>query len=352
MTKDALRRYHAFWNHEETDRPILHITVPKYEGTEGWDALLPKSMEDEWEDVGARYSRFRYQIEHSLYFAEAFPSDRAFLGSVCLAAMMGCDYKFVPQTVWFGLQDKIIKNWRDFDSITLDRKSPLFLLARDIYEAFGKNQNGQYRMGMTDLGGNLDILCPLRGTQELLFDLIEDPDEVTKAIEKTDRFFEEAFDYFYQIITSHGQKGMSSWMGIWCDNRYFPLQSDFAAMISPDQFDKFVIPSLKRACDYLDNSMFHLDGPSMLFHIDHLLALERLDGIQWTPGDGNPPLWDEKWFDLYSKVQAANKNLALLYISGADNVLRLCEALPPRGLFIHAILDTEEEALEVIGKLK
>ena len=352
MTGEILNRYHSFWNYEKTNRPILHITVPQYINTEGWDEIKPKSLEDEWENVEARYSLFRYQIEHSSYFAEGFPTERAFMGSVCLAGMIGCDYQYMPQTVWFGLKDPIIKDWSDFESISINKKSPMFQLVENIYNKFGKYLDGKYHLGMTDLGGNLDILCPLRGTEELLLDLIYNPDDVIKAVEKTDQLFEEAYDHFYSIITAHGQHGMSSWMGIWCDDRYFPLQCDFAAMISPDHFHRFVMPSLTRACNYLDNSMFHLDGPAMIPHVDHLLSIERLNGIQWTPGDGQPPIWDDKWFGLYNKIQSANKNLALLYINGAENVLKLCDVLSPRGLIIHAILDTEEEAREIIRRLE
>ena len=142
MTKDMLRRYYAFWNHEEIDRPILHITVPKYHGTNGWDAIKPKSMEDEWENVEARYKLFRYQIEHSSYFAEGFPTERAFLGSVSIAGMLGCDYQYAPGTVWFGLQEPIIKNWQDFDSIILDKKSPMFLLTSTAVTLYPASRKG------------------------------------------------------------------------------------------------------------------------------------------------------------------------------------------------------------------
>jgi len=350
MTKEMLKRYNDFWIREETDRPVLHLTVPQYGNTEDWEAIRPKSMEEEWEDVEARYRLFRYQTKHSRYFGEAFPTERAFLGSVCIAAMLGCDYQWMPHTVWFGVKDYMIKDWRDFDSITLERQSPMFLLARDIFETFGKNMDGSYRLGMTDLGGNLDTLDPLRGTENLLMDLMENADEVIKAIETCDRLFEEAFNFFHQIMVSYGQQGMSSWQGIWCDKRYFPLQSDFSAMISPDDFEKFVVPSLKRACNFLDHSIFHLDGPALIPHVDHLLALDRLDAIQWVPGGGNAPVWDDRWFPLYEKIQASGKGLALLDVNDAQKILYLCNNLSPKGLFIHANLESEQEAAEVLAK--
>ena len=347
MTKDSLGRYQTFWKREEADRPLLHITVPQYHTKADWDALLPKSMEEEWEDVEARYRLARFQMEHSRYYGDAFPTERAFLGSVCMSAMLGCDHQWMPHTVWFGVQEQLIKSWRDFDSLSLDKNSRIFQIARDMFETFGRGLDGSYRLGMTDLGGNLDTLDPLRGTENLLMDLFDQPNEVMKAIEACDRFFEEAFTYFYKIITAHGQHGLSSWMGIWCDKPYFPLQSDFSAMISPDDFKKFVIPSLRRATQFLDHSIFHLDGPAMIKHVDHLLALEELDGIQWTPGDGDAAIWDEKWFPLYEKIQVAGKNLVLLDVNNAEQILYLCDKLSWRGLFISARLETEEECMKL-----
>ena len=349
MTKDVLKRYQDFWNREEMNRPVLHITVPQYLDTMEWESIQPKSMEEEWEDIEARYRVFKYKMDNSLYFGEGFPTERAFFGSVCLAAMLGSDYRYAPYTVWFGLQEPIIKDWRDFESATINRNSTLFSLIQKIYETFGKRLDGQYRLGMTDLGGNFDILAPLRGTENLLLDLMDQPDELFWVIEKTDKLFEEAFEFYYQIFLSHGQQGMSSWQGIWCDKRYFPLQCDFAAMISPDDFAKFVIPSLKRAAAFLDHSIFHLDGPAMIPHLEHLLALEDLDGIQWVPGDGNPPAWDEKWFPLYDKIQTAGKNLVLLDVNHADHILNLCNNFSSRGMFISANLEDEEDAIKVLG---
>ncbi|MDR2568983.1 MAG: hypothetical protein LBD23_01630 [Oscillospiraceae bacterium] len=39
-------------------------------------------------------------------------------------------------------------------------------------------------------------------------------------------------------------------------------------------------------------------------------------------------------------------------INNADNIVRLSEELSPQGLFISANLDTKEEALELMKKMK
>ena len=52
-----------------------------------------------------------------------------------------------------------------------------------------------------------------------------------------------------------------------------------------------------------------------------LLSLGQLRGIQWIPGDGQPP--PEKWLELLKKIRDAGK-LCQLYVSpqGAQTIIR------------------------------
>jgi 5-methyltetrahydrofolate--homocysteine methyltransferase len=119
-------------------------------------------------------------------------------------------------------------------------------------------------------------------------------------------------------------------------------------MISPDDFKRFVMPSLERICGFLDHSIYHWDGPGQIVHLEHLLSLPRLDGFQWVPGDGSEPVWDEKWFPLYEKVQAAGKVLVLHDLRSAENVMKICENFSPKGLWMSVTLGSEEEAKELL----
>ncbi len=43
----------------------------------------------------------------------------------------------------------------------------------------------------------------------------------------------------------------------------------------------------------------------MLPHLDSLLEIEELDGIQWVPGAGQP--WCQHWPEVYKKIRDAGK---------------------------------------------
>jgi hypothetical protein len=99
------------------------------------------------------------------------------------------------------------------------------------------------------------------------------------------------------------------------------FQSDFAYMISPKMFEKFVLPDLTRLCSAVDHGFYHLDGKGQIPHLNMLLGMERLRGIQWIPGDGQPP--PEDWPEVLGRIRSAGK-LCQLYVTpdGARKIIR------------------------------
>jgi 5-methyltetrahydrofolate--homocysteine methyltransferase len=175
-------------------------------------------------------------------------------------------------------------------------------------------------VGHTDLGGNLDILASLLTTEQLLFALCDHPREVARLAGCLTRLWLRYYDALYALVEPAG-RGTTPWAAIWSPARCYMLQSDFAYMISPRMFERFVLPDLAACCGRLDHAFYHLDGVGQLPHLDHLLALKRLRGIQWIPGDGQPP--PEGWLSVLQRIRDAGK-LCQLYVSpeGARTIAR------------------------------
>jgi hypothetical protein len=96
------------------------------------------------------------------------------------------------------------------------------------------------------------------------------------------------------------------------------LQCDFCYMISPAMFERFVLPELVACCNKLDYSFYHLDGPGALNHLDLLLDIPKLHGIQWIPGAGKPSATN--WPDLLDKIRAKGKLIQI--VSSTDEALK------------------------------
>jgi 5-methyltetrahydrofolate--homocysteine methyltransferase len=119
------------------------------------------------------------------------------------------------------------------------------------------------------------------------------------------------------------------------------LQSDFSYMISPAMFERFVLPDLMECCEALDHPFYHLDGKGEIPHLDHLLSIQRLKGIQWVPGDGQPP--PDCWLPLLQRIRTGGK-LCQVSVS-PQGALRIVRELGGRG-FLFWIADWGAEFQE------
>jgi 5-methyltetrahydrofolate--homocysteine methyltransferase len=346
MDSEIKKRYNAFWAHDYDERAVLYIDVP----TQASYMKPPEDATERYENISHRIEAFKRYMRNTQYFAEGFPYIMAYFGPGVMAAMLGSDYTYSHDTVWFG-KKPLVQDWRDMDSVRLSPENRMYKMILDMNRRLCRESNGSFTVSMTDLGGNLDILASLRGTEQLLMDLVEAPEELEKALVKIDGFWETAYSHFHTAAESPAH-GTATWMSIWCPGTWYPLQCDFSAMISPDHFERFVMPSLTRAANFLDHCIYHLDGQGELPHLDMLLSMDRLDGIQWVPGSGKPRDADDCWFPIYEKIQSRGKCLVLTEENSVADALYLLKHLSHKGLFIRCTLNSAEEAEEVVRKAK
>jgi 5-methyltetrahydrofolate--homocysteine methyltransferase len=242
------------------------------------------------------------------------------------------------------------KDWDIVFQLTFLENGFWWNYSRERFQiAGGKNQDN-FIIGMTDIGGVSDILASLRGTHNLLTDLMMEPDKVHIMQKK---ILEDWFRVYFEldrIIRNH-QEGKSAWMGIWCPEDWYPLQCDFSAMISPVMFREFVLPHLKQQTEKLPYSIYHLDGPGQIPHLDLLLTLDRLTGIQWVPGSGAPDYDSETWDPLYRKILDSGKRLVL---SGVPfhKIETILKRIGTRNILITSYCAYKQDADRLIKKYK
>ena len=93
----------------------------------------------------------------------------------------------------------------------------------------------------------------------------------------------EANEWMYELLLENGHGESGSFFTLMAEGRMEAVQCDFAVMLSPAQFEEFVMPSLRRLTEYMDFSMYHLDGVCQMRFLDQLRSLPKLTGIQWNP---------------------------------------------------------------------
>ena len=306
----------AWWD-GKLDRPLIHVTLTGRPPGQPEPPIPSRpfiSFYDESVSTEAIIARWDYVLSCYRFLGDAFPAVWPNFGAGVLAAFMGATLKSdIPAgTVWFQPeQEQEIGDIR----FHYDPENPWFQRISDIYRAGLKHWQGQVQMGMTDLGGNLDILSSFRPSEKLLLDLYDHPDEVKRL---TSEAHEAWWSYFNEFNTmlQPVNLGYSAWDGMLSETPFYMLQCDFAYMISPAMFDEFVKPELQASCQRLDHAFYHLDGPGQLPHLDSLLSISELKGIQWIPGAGQPDM--AHWPQVYRKIRKAGK---LIQIFGSFKTL-------------------------------
>jgi hypothetical protein len=301
---DRIKRDYGAWWAGDLGRPLFNIglggidpgrpepDVPDYPFASFYDLDLPPS---------AIIDRWDYNLSHTKYVADGFPSAWPNFGAGVVSAFLGAIVENKADTTWYHPPKRL-----DIADIEFGYDPENKWLGRigDIMRAAGERWDGVVQLAMTDLGGNLDILSAFRPGEELLLDLYDHPDEVKRLLWSASDLWWRYFNELDEILRP-SNPGYTAWTAIYSDAPYYMLQCDFCYMISPEMFDEFVKPELAHMCRKLTNPFYHLDGPGQLPHLDSLLQIEELKGVQWVPGTGSPEI--DKWPEVYRKISDAGK---------------------------------------------
>lgn len=226
------------------------------------------------------------------------------------AAFMGCTPVGTNHTVWFQppREDIPIRELH----FEYDPDNPYLRRVLNVYEAAMEKWHGSVVVGMVDMGGVLDILSSFRGAENLLMDLYDEPDEVLRCVREIQELWFRYYDLINSMMAPEAE-GYSHWFNLYGEKPGYILQSDFSYMIGPDMFDTFTAPELASSAERMTNAVYHMDGIGQIPHLDSLLAIDGIKGIQWVPGDGEPST--RNWDELLAKILASGKKL----ISWAQN---------------------------------
>lgn len=345
--KKVLLEYEKFWERTNVARPIINLSYPK-EGRTPYRA--PVSLQEQWLDEEYIYNSFKHGVSTSGYLAEGIPMLFTNLGPGCLAACIGGDYELSNTTIWFENQP-FVTDWEQAPEVKLNEQSEMWQHLLRLQSRFAKDP--EIAFSITDIGGVLDVVAALRGTESLLYDLYDYPDEIKAFIKEVTKEWFKVFDQQVKTLRD-ADLPYNTWMNIPSSLPWYPLQCDFSYMLSPSHFEEFVLPHITEQVNYMDRSIYHLDGVGELPHLDMLLDIPKLTGIQWVPGAGNAPMFDKTWYETYKKIQNKKKNLVLQIgkvEQNMDQLERLVKTLDPTGLYLQLYASSEAVAEDIVEKI-
>ncbi len=252
--------------------------------------------------------RVLWELSRYEFYGDAYPVvDMAWFGAGAMAAFLGSNYGCASGTIWFSPKEKYsIENF----NFEYDPDNKYFVRLKAVYAALIDRLEGKACIGMTDLGGIMDVLGSFFHGEDLLLALYDQPEHVSRLVKQLDALWKRYFDEITGILGS-GNNGFTSWCTLYSPKPAYITQCDFSYMISPNMFGQFVMPSMEAHCAHLDNVAYHMDGHGQLPHLQQLLSLDKLRSIQWVAGDGKPS--NDYYVDLYKQILDAGKVIQLTW---------------------------------------
>lgn len=309
------QRFEGWWNHEDIGRPLMHIIAKKPD--DGTSAPVPRDLTAKYADPDYLTAAYRWQLEHTVLLADSFPNTSCLLGPGSMALYLGSEPIFSEDTVWYS---ETIDDAADFANLAYDPQNKWWVRHQEILRRMTELAAGDYLVGIPDIIENADILSSLRGPQELCYDMIDCPEDVEAGIHKIDELYFKYYDVFRSIVAEKEDTVCYTAFDILGPDRVAKVQCDYSALISPQMYRDLIVPSLRKQCRNLTHSMYHLDGPDAIKHVDALMTIDELKALQWTCGAGQPDGASERWFPIYDKVREAGKSLWIqLYDGGPED---------------------------------
>ena len=349
--EETKRHFIDWWNHEGlvigtwgsplVDHPRQDVPKP-----EPAASVLDSYINADWR---ARASR--YNISQRSFAGDTLPTAFTDLGPGVLSTFLGSEPEFAPNTVWYAPVFQDVEEPEKLPPLRFDPENRWWKATENMLRKARELAGNDYLVGCPDLIENVDTLASLRDTQTLLMDFVERPDWVKQKVREINQVWFEAYNRIYDIIKLSDDSSVCWAFYIWGPGKTSKVQCDLGAMISPEMFGEFVVPSLTEQIEWLDHSMFHLDGTQCICHLDQLLAIEKLDAIEWTPQAGIEAGGSPRWYDLYRRILAAGKSLQVTDIY-PEEVVPLLDAIGGKGVYIMAHFKNEREIEEMMGKVE
>jgi len=350
-----------YWQHKNTGRPLMCVVTRKpeiedlatdktveggYLGVicQGKYYNMPpelqwKDMEDKYQNAERIVARYKQFCENHFFLAESFPNLNIDFGPGSLASYLGSEIGFKEDTVWFLPCYQDAEDWEEIPEIKFDPENKWYRKHIELARKCQELANGDFYVDIPDLMENIDVLASLRETQNLLCDMMVDPETVKARVDQVTKAYYQAMDSFYDAVKDENGASAYTVFQVWGPGKTIKLQCDTGAMISPEMFRENVLDSLKEQAEQADSVLYHLDGPDNIRHLDAILEVEGIDAIQWTSGDAGPDGTLPDWDVIYDKARTAGKTLWVKVYSGEfedwiTNVDRIVQKYGSHSLFL------------------
>jgi hypothetical protein len=341
----------AWWNNEETDRPVIfnavHNPAPKCKVNGIYPSGLEEAVRFET-NFDIQINNAKLSLENSLFLAESAPhvmsSYGSLLGLLCVQAGGKLGYSPINYAAWLLREDNLYDRPLPELSLPCPQLDFLTEIIKRYHQAFGYD----VVLGANPMIDPLTTLSMMRGVDDLCIDMIENPELVERWVNRLGEFHRQAVEGFRAARAAFGRREDFNWTSAWAPGDMDAVQCDFSTMLSPEMFRRFALPEAERETAFYDYSMWHLDGSDEFKHLDDICAIPGLNAIQYVDEKGRNPM---QFTDVWKKILKNKKSI--IFNCHKNYILPLTKELGRKGLaFTAGGLGSEKDMESLLNELK
>ena len=222
---------------------------------------------------------------------------------------------------------------------TFDPTSPWAVKSAKFFQVLAADARGRWPLATTRMRGISDLLAALYGNNELIFAMIDKPDEVEAvAMKLADFWLAWARFQLEWIPPFHGGIG-AFYYYMWAPPGTVWHQEDTVALLNPDLYERFIAPHDRRIVHALKGCIMHQHPTGYMAYKTYLdMGFTALECHIDKGGASAEELYD---------VHCAILERSPLLIWGAltnDDLDWIFSRLPSRGLAVQAVVASPGEA--------
>ena len=198
-----LDRYRSFWCREETDRPLTGFTftgwfpLGEFSACKAWSSskyLTPEMIAPEaFMDDYLRLLREGETVDDDV-FRGTCPMQVAV---PFLPGMLGCPMRILPDNV---LGEELHLSWDEALRVRLDHQDPWFRKYMEFAQALVGKSQGRFPVSHAPDLGPTDLHAVLRGHNESILDLVDEPEKSAELLWRLGGIFREFTEELWKRV--------------------------------------------------------------------------------------------------------------------------------------------------------
>ena len=334
--------YKKFWRREAVKRPLVGFSfkswlpLQEYQASAAWptDTYLTPGMvnpEDFLDDQEKLLAEGESMDDDIFRGASAIQS--VFWGD----GILDCNMRILPGTV---VAESRNLEWDEIGNAGFDRGSPWYKKYIAFTEALVARSAGRFPVSHGSLNGPIDYAVSLRGHEQIVVDLMLEPEDAAALIKRMGDYFIDLTNDAWKHIPLFHEGYYDAQYNLWAPSSICRLQEDAIAVLSPELYRKYVKPVDEWICSNYGSPFIHLHATSMIV-LDEMLDISSLNCYEVNNDVGGPPV---SWLVPYlQKIQKAKKSLFIRGSFSPDEMRLIMDSLEPSGLYLYIMVNDMKE---------